>query len=198
MYLCFALGVACAVGHHAFYQSLDGRVADSQTQMLRYGTLLAFAAKAWLSAAVVQAFRQRVWAAVRTRFMAVAAVDALFAAAEDLTAFLSRDLFRGSGTAAALAAFVCVAPLMVILTANTLLVELRTVSVAGPAPESGRSTSVSRRSPTGGGRPRSTASTGSRCRSGTRPNRWTTAPRVAATGSTTTRSPAPTSSRRPR
>lgn len=79
-------GIVCAGGHHAFYQALDGRPADHQLLMLRYGTLLAWTSKAGLSAAVVMAFRQRVWTTVRT--------------------------------AVALAVFVPLSPLIVILTAN--------------------------------------------------------------------------------
>ncbi|KAK2068373.1 hypothetical protein P8C59_003013 [Phyllachora maydis] len=66
--------------------ALDGRPADHQLLMLRYGTLLAWTSKAGLSAAVVMAFRQRVWTTVRT--------------------------------AVALAVFVPLSPLIVILTAN--------------------------------------------------------------------------------
>ncbi len=74
--------------------------------MLRYGTLLAFASKAGIGAAVVTAFRQRVWTTVRTRFMTIGTIDSLFAAAEDLTAFLDWRVFRGAWTAAAIATFV--------------------------------------------------------------------------------------------
>lgn len=38
MYVMFLLGFAIAVGHHAFYQALDGRPADNQLAMLRYGS----------------------------------------------------------------------------------------------------------------------------------------------------------------
>ncbi len=106
MYGCFVFGVACAIGHHIFYKSLDGQPADNQTQMLRYGTVLAFAAKAGLGSAVVAAYRQRVWTTARTRLMTVAAIDSLFAAAEDITAFLSWEFASGAKTAAALATFV--------------------------------------------------------------------------------------------
>ena len=106
MYLFFTLGLACAIGHHIFYNALNGRVADNQIQMLRYGTLLAFAAKAGLSAAVVVAFRERTWTTVRTRFMSVAGLDSLFAAAEDLVALFNWEFISKAKTAAALAVFV--------------------------------------------------------------------------------------------
>jgi len=106
MYLFFTLGLACAIGHHVFYNALDGHVADNQLQMLRYGTVLAFAAKAGLSAAVVMAFRETTWTTVRTRFMSVAALDSLFAAAEDLVALFNWEFVARAKTAAGLALFV--------------------------------------------------------------------------------------------
>ncbi|KAK4447953.1 putative formylmethionine deformylase-like protein, partial [Podospora aff. communis PSN243] len=98
--------------------------------MLRYGMALAFASKAGLSAAVVLAFRQRVWTTVRTKMMRVVALDSLFAATEDLWALLNWEVIRTAKVAVALAVFVWVAPLMVILTGNTLLVEPSTAVIS--------------------------------------------------------------------
>ncbi|KAK3356454.1 hypothetical protein B0T25DRAFT_451700 [Lasiosphaeria hispida] len=126
MYLFFAFGSACALGHHFYYSALDGKPATDQLQMLRYGMVLAFASKAGLSAAVVLAFRQRVWTTVRTRLMSVAALDTLFAATEDVAALWNWDMVKNAKIAVALAVFVWVAPLSVILSANTLLVEAST------------------------------------------------------------------------
>jgi len=67
---------------------------------------LAFASKAGLSAAVVLAFRQRVWTTVRTRMMRVDALDSLFAASEDLWALLNWEMIRTAKIAVALAVFV--------------------------------------------------------------------------------------------
>ncbi|KAK1756558.1 hypothetical protein QBC47DRAFT_298777 [Echria macrotheca] len=124
MVVCFVFGVACAIGHHIFYSTLHNQLAVDQMTMQRYGTLLAFGAKAGLSAAVGAAYHQRVWATVRTRVMSVAALDALFAATEDLTSFLSWEMVSAARIAATLAVFVWVSGLVVILTANTLQVEM--------------------------------------------------------------------------
>ncbi|KAK0636811.1 hypothetical protein B0T17DRAFT_587839 [Bombardia bombarda] len=134
MYIFFAFGLACAIAHHAFYASLDGKPATDQLQMLRYGTFLAFAAKAGLSAAVVVAFRQRVWTTVRRRTMTVGALDSLFAATEDLIALVNWELAKSAKVALALAVFVWVAPLVVILTSNTLLVVPRTAEIKTTCP----------------------------------------------------------------
>ncbi len=106
MYLFFLFGVGCAVGHHVYYSTLNGQPADNQVQMLRYGTLLAFASKAGLSAAVVAAYRQRVWATVRTRLMSVAALDSLFSATEDFISLWNLEFIKNAKTAVGLAAFV--------------------------------------------------------------------------------------------
>lgn len=127
MYVCFIFGVLCAVGHHIFYASLDGEPAKSQTEMLRYGTFLAFAAKAGFSAAAISAFKQRIWVTVRSRFMSISALDSMFAAAEDLTALFNWEFVRDARAAFALVLFAWTTPLVVILTANTLLVEPRTI-----------------------------------------------------------------------
>ncbi|EFQ31518.1 uncharacterized protein GLRG_06807 [Colletotrichum graminicola M1.001] len=134
MYLWLALGIACAIGHHVFYHFLDGKPAEDQVRMLRYGTALAFAAKASLGAAVISAFQQRVWTTVRSRFMTIAALDSMFAATENFIALLSWDFLKGAKAAAALALFVWLSPLVVILTSNTLLVEPRTILENGTCP----------------------------------------------------------------
>ncbi|KAK1968956.1 hypothetical protein LY78DRAFT_727400 [Colletotrichum sublineola] len=134
MYLWLALGIACAIGHHVFYHFLDGNPAEDQVRMLRYGTVLAFAAKASLGAAVISAFQQRIWTTVRSRFMTIAALDSMFAATENFLALLSWDFLKGAKAAAALAVFVWLSPLVVILTSNTLLVEPRTIVENGTCP----------------------------------------------------------------
>ncbi|KAI1407706.1 hypothetical protein F5Y13DRAFT_205796 [Hypoxylon sp. FL1857] len=123
MYLSFVFGVACAIGHHIFYKTLDGKPADAQLAMLRYGTVLSFAAKAGLMAAVVFAFRQRIWTTVRTKFLSVAALDSLFAATEDISALLNAEIFRRAKIAMLLAVFVWLTPIVIVLTGNTLTVE---------------------------------------------------------------------------
>lgn len=128
MYICFIFGILCAVGHHIFYTTLDGQVAENQSEMLRYGTLLAYGAKAGFSAAVVSAFKQRVWVTVRSRFMSIKGLDSMFAAAEDMVAMLDFEFLRDAKAAYALALFAWTTPLVVILTSNTLLVEPRTLT----------------------------------------------------------------------
>lgn len=125
MYLCFVVGILFSVCHHLYYLYLDGRPAEDQTWMLRYGSFLAYAAKAGFSAAVISAYKQRVWVTVRNRFLSISALDALFAAGEDMMAMLNLGFLRGARGAYLLASFAWTTPFVVILTANTLLVEPR-------------------------------------------------------------------------
>ncbi|KAI1880512.1 hypothetical protein JX265_000752 [Neoarthrinium moseri] len=124
MYIFLLFGFCCALGHHLFYASLHGRIADNQLAMLRYGTILSFAAKAGFVAAVVTAFRQRLWVTVRNKLLSVGALDSLFAATDDLSALWNIEVYQKARLAMLLAALVWLTPLVIILTSNTLLVEL--------------------------------------------------------------------------
>ncbi|KAI0003543.1 hypothetical protein F4779DRAFT_601596 [Xylariaceae sp. FL0662B] len=124
MYVFFLFGILCAVGHHIFYKVLDGQPAEQQIAMLRYGTILAFAAKAALVASVVVAFKQQVWTTVRNKFLSLAAIDSLFAATEDLSSLLNIEIYKRATGATLLAVFIWCTPLVIILTSNTLTVEM--------------------------------------------------------------------------
>lgn len=106
MYIGFVFGIACAVGHHIFYSTLHGQPATDQLVMQRYGTLLAFGAKAGFSTTVVTAFHQRVWVTAKKRVMSIGALDALFSMTEDLEAFTSWEMLSAAKIAVLLAVFV--------------------------------------------------------------------------------------------
>ncbi|KAJ4308715.1 hypothetical protein N0V84_011943 [Fusarium piperis] len=122
MYFFLVAGVCFAIGHHFFYSSLDGEIVGDQLRMLRWGTALAFASKASLTAAVLSAFDQQVWATVRSRFLTVVALDSMFAATENPLDLLNFELLTKAKMAIAMALFGWCAPAIVIITANTLLV----------------------------------------------------------------------------
>ncbi|ETS74393.1 hypothetical protein PFICI_14259 [Pestalotiopsis fici W106-1] len=124
MFVFLLLGLLAAVGHHIFYKALDDRLADNQVAMLRYGTILAFVAKAGFVAATVTAFRQRLWVTVRNKILSVGALDSLFAATSDITALWNREIYHKAKIAMLLAGLVWITPLIVILTSNTLTVRL--------------------------------------------------------------------------
>ncbi|KAK4139164.1 uncharacterized protein C8A04DRAFT_40938 [Dichotomopilus funicola] len=122
MYGLFLFGFACAVGHHAFYSSLDGKPADDQIKMMRFGGLLSYAAKAGLLAAVIFAYQQQVWVTAIHNTMRLRAVDSLFAASNEPHALLNWEFVRKARVATALAVAAWLFPLTVILTPATLSV----------------------------------------------------------------------------
>jgi hypothetical protein len=103
MYIFLLLGFCAALSHHLFYASLDNQIAVDQLKMLRYGTAVAFAAKAFFVAAVVTAFRQRLWITVRKKLLSVGSVDALFTATDDITALFNIETYQKAKLAMLLA-----------------------------------------------------------------------------------------------
>lgn len=122
MYLFLLAGIAFAVGHHLFYWSLIGKEATHQSLMLRYGTILAFCAKACLGASVILARRQRVWMVVRHRVARLGTIDSIFTAAEDVTALFDWRAIKKAKVATCLAIYAWLTPLIVVLASETLSV----------------------------------------------------------------------------
>jgi hypothetical protein len=104
-HLLLVAAVGFSVGHHVFYSSLDGKPSDDQPQMMRYGTLLAFLAKAFLALAANTAFRQRAQTTVQNKTVSLPALSALFAAPNDLIAFFSIEAIREAKLAMSLALY---------------------------------------------------------------------------------------------
>ena len=104
MYLLFVLGIAFAVAHHVFYNSLDGRQAARQLEMLRYGTVFAYLTKTFLVGSCVIAYRQQMWYTFRTGPLTVPTIDGLFAVVEDISGVLSMEAVRTAKLALVLAA----------------------------------------------------------------------------------------------
>lgn len=107
MYAFCMLGIGMAIAHDAFYRSLEGKIVrdDNQIVMLRYGTALAFAAKASLVAAVLSAFREQVWATVRSRFLGIATLDDIFAAPQTPFSLLNWEFLSNAKVVAILALY---------------------------------------------------------------------------------------------
>jgi hypothetical protein len=99
----FILGVVGAISHHLFYLSLDGDAAVDQLMKIRYGTALAFFTKMTLAGSVVIAYRQRIWYTLRGKAMTLGAIDGLFAAVEDPTAFCNWEMLKNAKLATVMA-----------------------------------------------------------------------------------------------
>ncbi|KAK4644061.1 hypothetical protein QC761_301440 [Podospora bellae-mahoneyi] len=125
MYAALFLGIVFAGSHHAFYVSLNGKPADDQLKMMRFGGFLSYASKASLFAAVFFAYRQQVWVTVRRRHLRLKTVDGIFAISQDLTGLFNTEIWRKSKVVIFLAVIMWLFPLVVILTPSSLTVELR-------------------------------------------------------------------------
>jgi hypothetical protein len=91
MVFLFLCGIAAAIGHHLFYQSLHGTsVGDQRDQLMkiRYGNALAYLTKACLVGSVGVAYKQRVWLTMRAKPLTVRGIDAIWGSLEDPSQFV--------------------------------------------------------------------------------------------------------------
>ncbi|GKU08417.1 hypothetical protein FLAG1_11211 [Fusarium langsethiae] len=89
MCLFLLVGTSFALGHHFFYLMLDGKMAAEQSLMLRYGTILAFCAKASFGTAASMAFHQRAWLVIRHKMARIDTVDSIFTANTNIVSLLT-------------------------------------------------------------------------------------------------------------
>jgi hypothetical protein len=122
MCLLVLIGTLFAVGHHLFYLNLDGEEAINQSLMLRYGTIIAFCAKASLGTAVTIAFHQRAWRVVRYKTARIETINSIFTANSDIFSLFTWSSIWKTKVGTLLAIYCWLTPLVVILTSETLSV----------------------------------------------------------------------------
>ena len=94
MFLTFFASIACAIGQHFFYKSLEGKPppdsawtiwhgATRQQVNIAIGNTLAFLTKAFLFASVANAHDQIVWRTVKNSTREIGLLDHLFASRND-------------------------------------------------------------------------------------------------------------------
>jgi hypothetical protein len=82
------LGILLALGHHLFYNSLDGKPVGASEHVIRgvtrqqlnltLGTLFAFLVKAFLAVAVTTVYTQIAWRAIKKRATTLGTIDTIF------------------------------------------------------------------------------------------------------------------------
>lgn len=91
-------GAGVALGHHFYYQHLDGKEVStdasrwnyqSQQWQLRYGNAFAFVAKTCFAASITVAYQQHIWTTMRRKSITVSGLDATFGATNYLSSFLN-------------------------------------------------------------------------------------------------------------
>ncbi|EKJ68806.1 hypothetical protein FPSE_11023 [Fusarium pseudograminearum CS3096] len=122
MIACLIIGAAAAIGHHFFYNHLDGQEAKNQQWMLRAGQLISFIANANFILAAVMAHQQVAWRAVGQNGFSIHAVDSLFGATHNLVELFNREAWAKSWFVMFLALYMWLSPAVVILTSATLYV----------------------------------------------------------------------------
>ncbi|KAF2265818.1 hypothetical protein CC78DRAFT_176879 [Lojkania enalia] len=122
----FVAGLIGALGHHFFYKHLDGRPAENQLKMIRYGTALAFFVKSTLVGTIILCYRQRIWHTFRKKAMTINAIDGLFAVTEDPSQFVNWEMIRNGKLATFMAACSWLIPIASVLSPASLTAEVRT------------------------------------------------------------------------
>ncbi|WAO92087.1 Hypothetical protein NCS54_00958100 [Fusarium falciforme] len=120
MFLLLLIGTIFSIGHHLFYLHLDGKEGDAQSLMFRYGTIIAFCAKASFGTAVTMAFQQRAWLVVRRRTARLHTVDSIFTANTEFTSLADWRAIKRAKISTCLALYCWLTPLVVVLTSETL------------------------------------------------------------------------------
>jgi hypothetical protein len=83
-------GVLLALGHHFFYNNLNGNPVDTNTHILKWvvsqqqlnttiGTAFAFLVNAFLMSSVTTAYTQVIWRAIKRGNTKLATIDTIFA-----------------------------------------------------------------------------------------------------------------------
>jgi hypothetical protein len=96
--LVFTLGgIGLAIGHHAYFSSLNGTLAGSsgrQQWATRFGTAMSFLVVALLKTANDAAYSQYVWTLVRAKSFSISTIDKLFALTSDPTGFFGWEMMK--------------------------------------------------------------------------------------------------------
>ncbi|OBS23159.1 hypothetical protein FPOA_03715 [Fusarium poae] len=121
------LGLVLALGHHFYYDHLDGRIVQSQNQQqwfLRLGTGLAFLVRAFLSAAVGIAYTQILWRTLRSKPVTVGGVNSLFGVVHNAWDFVTLELWTAAPALAVVAIIAWALPLIAVIAPATLTVKV--------------------------------------------------------------------------
>jgi hypothetical protein len=99
------LGIAVALAHHFYYNSLKGRPVTETTQewAVRIGTGLAVISKAFLVASAAIAYQQHYWSVLRSRSITVGGIDDIMGLLSNPACFFNWDLIRNAWSSVVIA-----------------------------------------------------------------------------------------------
>jgi hypothetical protein len=106
------LGIAFAIVHHFYYNSLDGHPVTETPQewAIRIGTGLAVLAKACLAASAAMSFQQHYWRVLRTRSISIRGIDGIMGLLSNPMYLFSWEILRNAWTSAAIALVIWYVP----------------------------------------------------------------------------------------
>jgi hypothetical protein len=91
------LGLGWALGHHFYYQSLDGTRAGSSSRQnwaVRFGTALSFLVVTCVRASCDSVYKQYIWTLFKRRSFSLSTVDGLFSATQDPRSLMSLEFLQ--------------------------------------------------------------------------------------------------------
>ncbi|KAF7568707.1 hypothetical protein PtrSN002B_010135 [Pyrenophora tritici-repentis] len=109
-------GIAFALGHHLYYNALDGQpvIQGTQEWAIRIGTGLAFLAKACLIASAAISYQQQYWRVLRSRPMSIGSIDDIMSLLANPACFCNWEVWRKAWSSAIIALAIWCMPLAAI------------------------------------------------------------------------------------
>ncbi|KAF9631158.1 hypothetical protein BFW01_g2020 [Lasiodiplodia theobromae] len=126
MVILLLIGISVSLGHHFYYEWLDGQEVqsrDKQQWALRIGNAFAFLAKCCFCSAANIAFLQWLWKTLREKYISVQGIDAAFSATQTLVSFASREMLSKVKVGSVLALLTWCIPLITLVTPASLSVK---------------------------------------------------------------------------
>lgn len=119
------LGIASAVAHHLLYSRMNGTAAGSERRqqfMTLVGTSLAFLCKSSLGAVIGISRMQCIWVKLRTDYITLRGIDALFGVTSDPFYFKNWDMARKARLATTMAVIMWIFPFTAVITPGAMVV----------------------------------------------------------------------------
>ncbi|KAH6990545.1 hypothetical protein BKA56DRAFT_210142 [Ilyonectria sp. MPI-CAGE-AT-0026] len=119
-------GILLAVGHHLFYNSINGQIVSSSDQQvwnLRVGTGMAFLVKASLTAAASLAYTQLLWHTLRSQEISLNGIDAVFGIVNNIYGFTTMEIWVRCPALVGIAFIIWLLPFVAIITPSALTVQ---------------------------------------------------------------------------
>ncbi|KAF9771459.1 hypothetical protein IL306_010902 [Fusarium sp. DS 682] len=105
-----SLALLLGIGHHFYYDYLNGKIVENKSQQewyLRGGTGIAFLTRALLSAAVGFAYTQILWQTLRSKSVTIQGINSLFGILHDAWDFTTWELWTAAPALAVVAMIAC-------------------------------------------------------------------------------------------